>query len=228
MKKVKFFALALCLLMVCTVVLCACGNEEENLEPYEVANETEWKELILGTANFDNVNNANFTIEMKSHLVEDELLSENTTIMCADGLFYQIFTSTYNQYEAYYDVDGACGRSYNVQEKKWGEWEISNEYTSSDGLKRWRDIYSSGFDYLAGLFEEFEFVDGVYSANNLKWGYHKGGDLFRFTECHLVITKKGIKSIYGVARGSDFGKNEAYFSVEISNVGSTKITMPKI
>lgn len=239
MKRTKIIAIVLCLLMVCTVVLYACKNNEipdnndteqdnngnniensganhDNERSYQVADETEWRKVILGTINYSDINIANFTIHVKYS--EYNGMSKIFTWMCADSVFYESYTEYLDEEiqscnESYYDADGGYGYG-----------------TSEERLKDWEEVYSFSLNSLADLFDDFKFSNGVYTAYGLGLEGYFGLPTVTDSKYIMVLNESGIKSINIVKTEIEDDEIENLYTIEIeiSNVGTTKIVMPKV
>lgn len=257
MKKLKLLTMALCFIMLLTVILSACdnsnkpvpdgsdgnngnqqnGEKTEEEHPYQVADEEEWVKIVWQTINCKDLAEANFTIQIKYGGKLDGLSEEiGYTLMCADELWcdkmvYVVNGEIYRQEEGYSSNDGGYYRVYS--EGNWSEWYRSNT-TSEETLVKWRGdnpmgggVFLPALNFLADSFNDFVFADGTYTAHDIVWT-RRPGWTFSLTECNVVLSKNGIKNINGKVIEDGTSDIELNFSIVISDVGSTNITMPQV
>lgn len=245
MKKINLLALALCLLLVCTTALCACGHEEpderddenqSNNVVNQVVDEEQWREIIFNTINFSDIDFANFTLQATlSAELESGSIKEMYTWMCADGIYYEAHIVTLDenniieQRESYANNKGGCYRNYNTEDSTWEEWIGStSDYLAEHQLAYWANyMFSSAFNFFADYFNKYQFLDGIYTAENLVWEL-SDWQIFDVIEINITLIESRIKSVSGLITGDEINVDVLNFLIEFINVGSTKITMPKV
>ena len=242
MKNTKFLAVLLCLLLACTVALCACevpdddNGEYDDNAFYQASNKKDWKRVLSKTVDATEPRNANYTLQITLSAGDDlDGYQEQIIVLKVDeDVYFQSATlkkdrRVQEQYEHFWsEEDGACDRRYDSTIGRMGDWQWT--YAESSMLSSMWEEISSVVDVLSDSYDEFVFSDGVYTAHDLDWSPANGDDWqdYFITECNVVLTGAGIRKLYGVVTvGEGRYREELNYSIELTAVGTTQLTFPE-